>query len=84
MMAKAAFRLGDWVQATDVVLDDDVLVAERGDIGHVINEPQKAGEWPNIYFERTGRVSVCAPRELRWLGSAETGKTERRTESHGN
>jgi hypothetical protein len=67
------YQLGDIVQATSTILDENVLVAEAGHVGHVV-QPLSDDNWPNVYFERSGRVSICTPEEVVFLGDAETGK----------
>jgi hypothetical protein len=72
------FELGDWVQATSEIQDEDVQVAKAGDLGHVVG-PVLDG-WPNVYFERTGRVSICDPTEVKVLGGADTGREEKQAQ----
>lgn len=67
------FQLGDIVQANVVIEDEGIEVARVRDLGHVVSPPEADG-WPNVYFERTGRVTICAPCEVKLLGRAETGK----------
>lgn len=78
------FHPGDLVQVTVEQEDEGECIARAGAIGHVLAAPA-VGRWPNIYFERTGRVSVVDPDELMFLGDADTGRKDPRTErTHGN
>jgi hypothetical protein len=62
-MRAIQIQLGDVVEAADIVRDGQVLCSRPHGRGHVIEPPDRAG-WVNVFFEDTGRVTLCAPEEL--------------------
>lgn len=76
----AQVRLGDWVQATTELRDemDNVLVAKKGDLGHVIGK--EVGCFPTVHWERSGRVLDASPdEEFEVLCEADFAKTPSKT-----
>lgn len=71
--------VGDWVQAVRDVTEGDFLGhgvwthASKGAVGHVLGV--EADGSINVYWERTGTVTICDPVELARLCSADAGKT---------
>lgn len=71
-------RLGDWIRAVVDIRDDDgSFIAAAGDIGHVLEK--NLGHWPTCRFERTGRVTDCAPSEFELLCDAEFARSAETT-----
>lgn len=71
------YKLGDWVQALCIILDEQedgrqLNCAEPNAIGHVV-ETSTDG-WATVFFERTGRATLVGPDEIKFLGSADTGR----------
>lgn len=78
------FKVGDWVQAVEDVISEldgaQVLNAQKGAIGHILIVQDS--EAVDVYWERTGTITVCLVDELLWLGDASTGKGARVPLSH--
>lgn len=77
---KPTFEVGDWVQAleeiSEVLPSGDVMHhGLKGAVGHVLEAFDDG--WVNVYFERTGTVSICHGDEVLRLGSADTGRIAR-------
>lgn len=70
-------QVGDWVQATEAITEDNFNGAgvwthsRAGGVGHVVNIEDG---WPNVYFERTGTVTLCHPEQVRRLCNADASK----------
>lgn len=69
---------GDWVQAVEQVTEEgfrgeDLWIhAEKGAVGHVLDVVDAL--WVNVYWERTGSVTVCHVEEITLLGGPDTGR----------
>jgi hypothetical protein len=61
-------QCGDMVQMRCALYDEGVLVARKGDVGHVIDK--QAGCWPTIRFDRTERICDASPEEFEVLCDA--------------
>lgn len=69
------FSVGDWVQAKEQVVEEDcpeLVLAEQGGVGHVLEVIDQAAV--NVFWERTGTVTIMDTDLLCWLGDARTGK----------
>ncbi len=74
-----SMQVGDWVQAVEEIAEEDFMGegtfihAREGGIGHILDltdDPESV----NVYFERTGTVSVCHVSEIKRLGDADVGR----------
>jgi hypothetical protein len=73
-MDQVKLETGDWVLSADTVLDGFLpeglpeVVAEPGAVGHVL----EVTAWGiNVFFERTGIVTICHRDELQFLCRAD-------------
>lgn len=63
--------VGDWVQAIERITEENFagkalhVHAETGGVGHVLNV--ESDGWVNVWFERSGTITICHESELRWL-----------------
>lgn len=69
-------QLGDWVQAAESLDDGEGRRVAQGAIGHVL-EGSVDGDpgVVNVFFERSGVVTICHITELTWLGTSEIGRS---------
>lgn len=72
------FNCGDWAQTIVPIHEVNEygerisVIGKKGAVVHVIDVHTNG--LLEVYFERTRRVSVCAPEELTRLGGPETGR----------
>ena len=73
----SALSPGDWVQAVKPIYEENeygariAVIARKRAVGHIlIVYPDGLVD---VYFERSGRITICAPEELVRLGGPETG-----------
>lgn len=81
------FSVGDWVQATAEISEPDFIDpqttwihARRNAIGHVL-EILEGGDVVNVYWERSGTITICFPDELKRLCGCDAGQPTVRTMS---
>ena len=71
--------LGDWVGAAEEVVEENFMGearfvhARKNAVGHVISLTSDP-EWVDVFWERTGTITVCHLPELIRLGGPDTGK----------
>lgn len=53
-----------FVWALAIILDEDTLVAQKGDRGTIVVDPSPACPYPTVQFEKSGRSTMVDPEEI--------------------